>query len=40
MHEVEVYIVGAQILQGRVNALGHAVMPGVVELGGQPDLVA
>ena len=40
MHEVEVNVVHAQVLQGRVDALGHALVPGVVELGGDPDLLA
>lgn len=38
--EVKVDVVGAEVLEGRLNALGHAGVPGVVQLGGEPDLVA
>ena len=38
--QVEVHVVGAEVLKGGVNALGHTVVPGVVQLGGEPDLVA
>lgn len=38
--EVEVDIVQAKALKGRVNALLNAVVPGVVQLGGDPDLTA
>lgn len=40
VHQVEVDIVGSQGLQGGVNALLDTVVPGVVELGGDPDLAA
>ena len=40
MHQIQVHIVSAQVAQAVVNRLGHALVPRVVELGGQPDLVA
>jgi hypothetical protein len=40
VHKVEINIVDAQALKGGVNSLGHAVMPGVVELCGDPDFFA
>ena len=40
MHQVEVHVVNPEVLQRRGNALLDAVVPGVVELGGDPDLVA
>lgn len=36
--EVEVDIVRAETLEGGINTLLHTVVPGVVELGGDPDL--
>lgn len=38
--QIQVDVVGAQVLEGVVNGLGHALVVRVVELGGQPDLVA
>lgn len=38
--KVEVDIVEAKVLEGGVNALGDTVVPGVVKLGGNPDLLA
>lgn len=38
MHEVKIDVVHTQALEGRVNALGNPVVPGVVQLGGYPDL--
>lgn len=38
VHKVQVDVVGAKVLQGRCDSLGDAVVPGVVELGGDPDL--
>lgn len=40
MHQVEVDIVYTQGLERGVDSLLDAVMPGVVELGGDPDLLA
>lgn len=40
MHQVQIDIVHAQILERRLNALLYLVVPGVVQLGGEPDLVA
>lgn len=40
VHQVEVDIVGSQSLERGVNALLDTVVPGVVELGGDPDLAA
>lgn len=39
MHQVEINVVHTQALQGRVNAFRNAVVPGVVELGGNPDFL-
>lgn len=38
VHQVEVEVVGLQVLEGLVEALGDALVPGVVQLRGQPDL--
>lgn len=40
VHQVKVDIVNAQVLEGGRNAILDPVVPGVVELGGNPDLVA
>lgn len=40
MHQVQVNVVSTKVLQRGGNALLHAVVPGVVELGGEPDLIA
>jgi hypothetical protein len=37
MHQVEVNIVDAEVLEGGLNAVLDTVVPGVVELGGDPD---
>lgn len=39
MHQVKVDIFQTEVLKRRVNALGDTVVPGVVELGGNPDLL-
>ena len=39
-HEIEVHIVSPQVLQRGVDAFCDAMVPGVVELGGQPDFLA
>lgn len=39
VYEIEIDVVQAQALKRRVDALGNAVVPGVVELGGDPDLL-
>ena len=39
MHQVQVNVVHTEILQGRGKAILDAVVPGVVELGGEPDLL-
>lgn len=38
VHEVQVEVVGLQVLEGLAEALGDALVPGVVELRRQPDL--
>jgi hypothetical protein len=40
VHQVQINVVGAQRLERRVDALLHTLVPRVVELGRQPDLVA
>lgn len=40
MHQIQINVVDAQALQRRVNAFLDLVVPGVVELGGDPDLLA
>ena len=38
VHEVEVDVVNAEVLERRGDALFHTLVPGVVKLGGNPDL--
>ncbi len=40
VNQVQVDIVGAEVLQALINRLADALVVGVVELGGEPDLVA
>jgi hypothetical protein len=40
VNQVEVDVIGAEILEGGFNALSDALVPGVVQFGGEPDLVA
>ena len=40
MDQVQVDIVQTQALERGVNALGDTLVPGVVQLGGDPDLLA
>lgn len=40
MHQVQVDIVHAEILEGGGNAILDPVVPGIVQLSGDPDLVA
>ena len=40
MHQVQIDIVNTQILERLVDALRNPLVPLVVELGGEPDLVA
>ena len=40
MHQVEIHVISVKILERGVNALSHTVVPGVVQFGGEPDLVA
>lgn len=40
VHQVEIDIVQAKALKGRINALRNTVVPGVIQLGGNPDLIA
>lgn len=40
MHEVQVDVVGLQGGEGLLDGLGDALVPGVVELGGQEDVLA
>lgn len=39
VHEVEVDVVGLEVFEGLCNGLGDALVPGVVELGGEPNLL-
>lgn len=39
VHQVKVDVVGLKVLERRGNALFDALVPGVVELGGDPDLL-
>lgn len=39
MHQIKVDIVQSEVLERSVNALRNAVVPGVVQLGGDPDLI-
>jgi hypothetical protein len=38
VHQVQIDVVGLEILERRGNALLDALVPGVVKLGGDPDL--
>lgn len=38
VHQVEIDVIQAKALEGRVNALSNAMVPGVVQLSGNPDL--
>lgn len=40
VHQVQIDIVNTQILERGLNALLNLVVPGVIELGGKPDLFA
>lgn len=40
VNQVEVDVIGVEVLERGINALSHALVPGVVQLGGEPDLVA
>lgn len=40
MNQVEVDIINIEVLQRRINAVLHTVMPSVVELGRDPDFLA
>lgn len=40
VHEIQVNVIGSERLQGRVNSLLDSLVPWVVQLGGQPDLLA
>jgi hypothetical protein len=40
VHEVQVDVVCLQVLQRGCDALVDALVPGVIELGGDPDLLA
>ena len=39
LHEVKVNVVGLEVLERRGDALFDALVPGVVKLGGDPDLL-
>ena len=38
VHEVEIDVIRLQVLQRRCDALFDALVPGVIEFGGDPDL--
>lgn len=40
VNQVEVDVIGAEVLEGGIDSLRDALVPGVVQLGGEPDLVA
>lgn len=40
VHEIQVDVIRAQRLQGRVNALSNTLMPWVIKLSRQPDLLS
>lgn len=40
VHEVQVYIVDTEVLERRSDSFLDSVVPGVVELGGEPNLRA
>lgn len=40
VHQVKVNVVGLEVLERRGDALFDALVPGVVKLGGDPDLLA
>lgn len=40
VNQVEVDVVGAEVLERGIDSLSNALVPGVVQLGGDPDLVA
>lgn len=40
MHQVQIDVVGLEVLERRGNALLDALVPGVVKLGGNPDVLA
>lgn len=40
MHQVKINVIGAEVLERGFNSLRHNVVPGVVQLGGEPDLIA
>lgn len=40
VNKVEVDVVGAEVLEGRGDALFHTLVPGVVKLSGDPDLLS
>lgn len=40
VHQVEVNVGGIQVLERRIDSLGDMLVPVVVQLGGEPDLLA
>lgn len=40
VNQVEVDVIGAEVLERGIDSLSHALVPGVVQLGGEPDLLA
>lgn len=40
VHQVQIDIIGPQVLQRSVNAFLNALVPGVVQFGGKPDLAS
>jgi len=39
VHEVQINVICSERLEGRVNSLLDSLVPWVIELGGQPDLL-
>lgn len=40
VNQVQVNVIGTEVLERGINALSHTLVPGVVQLGGEPDLLA
>lgn len=40
MHQIQVDVVQSEVLEGGIEPFGHALVPGIVKLGSNPDLFA